>query len=305
MKKRLFCAFIIAVCLYAVSAAGDESWKQFTTADGLPANEVRAIAEDTSGVLWFGTDGGGVARYDGGRWSVYTEKDGLVNNEARELAFDKDGVLWVGTPRGVSSFDGVKWNTYTTENSGLAANQVTAIAVDDRNRKWFGIYRQGLVCFDGTSVEIYTTEDGLPDNMIHCITFTVKGTMWIGTDQGASYLKGKTWITYNEENSGISSNHVFTIESHGTTMWFGTYNGVSSYDGTSWKVYTAQTEHDILEDRCVYTIDFDDEGTLWCGTTTGMWSYDGTAWKGYGTHNSGLKDDFYIQAILVDSKNTR
>ncbi|MCE5249557.1 hypothetical protein LLG96_04975 [bacterium] len=105
MKKRLFCAFIIAVCLSAVAAAGDGSWRQFTTADGLPANEVRAIAEDANGVLWFGTDGGGVARYDGASWTVYGEKDGLVNNEARELAFDKDGVLWVGTPRGVSRND--------------------------------------------------------------------------------------------------------------------------------------------------------------------------------------------------------
>ena len=34
----------------------------FTTEDGLAANSVRAILEDREGVLWFGTEGGGVSR---------------------------------------------------------------------------------------------------------------------------------------------------------------------------------------------------------------------------------------------------
>ena len=36
------------VLTHAVSA--QENWRQYTVTDGLPANEIRAIAEDTNGV---------------------------------------------------------------------------------------------------------------------------------------------------------------------------------------------------------------------------------------------------------------
>ncbi|MCE5251445.1 T9SS type A sorting domain-containing protein [bacterium] len=302
MKKRLFCAMLIMACLYAATAAGDGSWRQFTTADGLPANEVRAIAEDANGVLWFGTDGGGVARYDGESWTVYGEKDGLVNNEARELAFDKDGVLWVGTPRGVSSFDGVKWNIYTTENSGLVSNYVIALAVDKNNVKWFGTIDQGVSIFDGTSWKTLTEKDGLPGNKITAIAFSENGNVWIGSDRGATCFDGVTWKTYNTENSGISHNLVLAIKEDGNhTMWFGTRRGVSSFNGSSWTVYSARTKHNILDTRCIYTIDIDKDGTLWFGSTMGMWSYDGNNWVSYTRFESNLKNDVYVRAIHTDT----
>ena len=93
MKANVLYAVIVFVIISTGSAFSQETWKQYTVADGLPANEIRAIVEDASGVKWFGTDGGGVARFDGEFWSVYTEEDGLVYNGARELAIDNDGVL--------------------------------------------------------------------------------------------------------------------------------------------------------------------------------------------------------------------
>jgi len=138
MKKPVVCLVILLSCLLAGSLYAQESWKNYTIDDGLPNNEIRAIAEDANGVKWFGTDGGGVTRMDGESWTVYDENDGLVYNKVHELAVDRDGVLWIGTPRGVSSFDGQTWATYTTENSGLASNYVISHAVDEDGVKWFG-----------------------------------------------------------------------------------------------------------------------------------------------------------------------
>ena len=69
----------IWVGTYAGVYHGDgETWEHFTTADGLPANNVNAVYVDSSGVVWVGAgftrSGGGIARYIPGE-SVITESD--------------------------------------------------------------------------------------------------------------------------------------------------------------------------------------------------------------------------------------
>ena len=165
-KTHVLC--IIVLCLMTVSSVyAQENWQQYTKENGkLPANEIRAIAEDANGVNWFGTYGGGVVRVNDDQWTVFDEEDGLAYNKVRALAVDNDGVLWVGTSRGLSHYDGSRWTTYTTENSGLQNHCVISIAVDQNNVKWFGTYGGGLVKYDGEEWTVLTTEDGLPDNKI-------------------------------------------------------------------------------------------------------------------------------------------
>ena len=71
--------------------------RTFTTAQGLANNDVRSITEDKTGNLWFGTDGGGVSRYDGKSFSTFTTAQGLANNSVRSITEDKTGNLWFGT----------------------------------------------------------------------------------------------------------------------------------------------------------------------------------------------------------------
>ena len=287
--------------MFSANSYAQEIWKNYSTDDGLPANEIRAIAEDTNGVKWFGTDGGGVAKLDGDTWTVYNEEDGLVYNKARKLAVDINGNLWVGTPRGVSSFDGKSWATYTTENSGLVSNYVISLAVDENNMKWFGTINSGVSIFDGQSWKTLTEKDGLAGNRVNAITFDADNNVWLGTDTGVSCYNGLSWKTYNTDNSGITNNRVFSIKSdESNTIWFGTRRGVSSFDGNVWTVYSAKTKYNILDTRCIYTIDIDSNGVLWFGSSIGMWSYDGSNWVSYTRYESELKDDVYVRALYTD-----
>ena len=302
--KQLFTVIMyIVVLAHAVSA--QDTWRQFTTADGLPANEIRAIVEDANGVKWFGTDGGGVARFDGESWTVYDEKDGLVYNKARTMAFDRDGILWVGTPRGLASFDGAKWTTYTNENSGLAADHVTAIEVDELNRKWLGTYGGGLVCYDGNTFTTQTKKDGLADDYIYSLKLQGNG-IWVGTGLGVSKYDGAVWKTYTMENSGLPSNLVTAIHiDDDGEIWFGTGAGVARYTGDNWEVFSARTLYDILENRMVLSIIRDRYNVLWCGTSTGLWSFDGNYWQSYTKYDSELKDDSYFWSIHEDAQGVK
>lgn len=74
-----------------------QQWGTITMFHGLPSPNVRAIAQDTEGMLWFGTDGG-LVRYDGLRLERIAL--GGPSPSVRALAVDAKGNLWAGTDAG-------------------------------------------------------------------------------------------------------------------------------------------------------------------------------------------------------------
>jgi len=61
---------------------------KYTTLDGLGDNNVSALVAGPDGVLWFGTWGGGVSRYDPATnvWHTITKTDGLTDNHVSDIA---------------------------------------------------------------------------------------------------------------------------------------------------------------------------------------------------------------------------
>ena len=57
------------------------TWRNYDTLDGLVHNDVNSIHRDPDGVMWFGTKGGGVSRYDGKEFINLTTEDGLEHKE--------------------------------------------------------------------------------------------------------------------------------------------------------------------------------------------------------------------------------
>jgi len=77
--------------------------------NSLSHNAVRTIAPDPfePNVLWLGTSGGGLNRFDKqtDAFSVLTEKNGLPNNVIYGILSDDEGNLWMSTNNGISRFD--------------------------------------------------------------------------------------------------------------------------------------------------------------------------------------------------------
>ncbi len=142
-------------------------WKGYTHADGLGAdlggqqgkedydaghhqqqkgnrignpNYVLDLAVDNNNVLWIGTWGAGLSRFDGVSWTTYTAGgESIGGNFVHVLEVDSEGTLWIGTDGGVTRFDGKTWTTYTTAD-GLLHNDVFSIAFDQQGNKWFGTW---------------------------------------------------------------------------------------------------------------------------------------------------------------------
>ncbi|CAN5211520.1 hypothetical protein BH10ACI1_BH10ACI1_19600 [soil metagenome] len=117
---------------------------KYTTAEGLPSNDVKFIHEDREGNLWFGTYGG-LSHFKDGKFTNYTTREGLASDFVRSIKEDEDGTLWIGTyDGGLSRFKDGKFFNFNTEN-GLFNNGVFAIMEDHRGNFWMssnqGIFR--------------------------------------------------------------------------------------------------------------------------------------------------------------------
>lgn len=106
---------------------------------GLPNDSVTAIAQDTVGWLWFGTDSG-LIRYDGVNLKIFNRGSTpeLKSDRVRVLLATRDSSLWIGTTGGglVRHHEGV----FTPVGKGpvLRKLQVTFICQDKAGRLWFG-----------------------------------------------------------------------------------------------------------------------------------------------------------------------
>ena len=141
-----------------------QTFRTFTTKDGLANDFVAAIAQDREGHLWFGTSGGGASRYDGQTFRTFTTKDGLANDFVTAIAQDREGHVWVGTDGGgASRYDGQTFRTFTTKD-GLAGDLVRAIAQDRDGRLWLGTVG-GVTAYTETEVL------GSLDRLVLALTF--------------------------------------------------------------------------------------------------------------------------------------
>ena len=258
-----------------VSRYDGKTFLNFTTQDGLVNNSVWSIHQTPDGALWFGGRWGGLSRYDGDGFVNFT--DGL--EFVHTIDGDPDGNLWLGTTEGVFRYDGNQFKNLTTKD-GLAENGVWTIHCDPAGVIWAGTFTSGISRYDGKlSVAksresggflTFTTQDGLPSNMIQSIYGASDGVMWFGTWSALCRYNGKEFKTFTTKD-GLADNLVYAIHrDRDGVLWFGTNSGVSVYDGQTW---TSLDTRDGLAGDSVYSIHEDEDGSLWFGTDGGVTRY--------------------------------
>ncbi len=276
---------------------GKSNFTNFTTDNGLALDQVSCSKMDKWGNLWFGTDGGGVSRYDGKSFTSFTTAQGLTSNRVLSIVEDKSGNLWFGTwGGGVSRYDGKSFTNFTTAQ-GLASNIVWSIIEDKSGNLWFGTEGGGVSRYDGKIFNSFTTAQGLASNNVNSIVEDKSGNLWIGTwDGGVSRYDGKTFTNFTTAQ-GLASNSVQSIvEDKSGNLWFGAYGGgVSRYDG---KTFTNFTTAQGLANNFVRSVVEDKSGNLWFGTEGGVSRYDGKSFTNF-TSAQGLANN-YVRSIVED-----
>ncbi|WP_170304281.1 ligand-binding sensor domain-containing protein, partial [Duganella radicis] len=174
-------------------------FQNYGAQNGLSNPVTTDIAQDQTGFLWVGTQGG-LSRWDGYRFRNYTNIAGdshsLPDNFIAAVHVDRRGLLWVGTVNGglaryrPESDDFV---TYNSKNSALSPGGVRAIAGDDAGGLWIGTdkgldYMAGMAEPARASITHYRHDDANPGSppadAVKALYVDPHGTLWAASLKG-------------------------------------------------------------------------------------------------------------------------
>ena len=268
------------------------TFKYFTTNDGLHDNQIRSIQEDRNGIIWIVT-ARGVNSYNEGKFTSYATEFNAPKSDWNTTT----GNLWfyAGEEEGINRFDGMNMNYLVfpkPENiDPYNSFGVTGISTDKEERVWIATY-SALFSYDGEVVDVFGHEKlNLEDyEQIHIrsVLADSKGRIWIGNNGIGVILKsGDSTLHFSKEqgkliqmkefksniqngqtikNTGLQS--VFAIEEDNEgNIWFADRDsGVWKYNGESLTNFTIDEK---LKSQMIWDIYLDKNKTLLFGMVDG------------------------------------
>jgi streptogramin lyase len=176
-----------------------QSWKKFSTNDGLADDLVESATISQDGSIWFSTFSGfsrliWPSRPSGSpEWITYTYN----GSQNRHVEARPEGTIWVGGFSGISIFD-LKSSAWKSLDLPFYVDVVNTFAFGKDSSLWIGSGRNNKIFHrvndQHSTQEIwrsYDSRDGLPveidgDDKINAIAFAPDGSVWIGTRENAT-----------------------------------------------------------------------------------------------------------------------
>lgn len=207
------------------------------------SENVITVAVGKKELRWFGTDKG-ISAFKSSKW--------LTNNYGRKypegtfkdypitsMATSVDGdSLYAGTMGGgvirvfrndVDAVSGAseyaQWGPIN-----MPSDSVYCVYISPDGMQWFGTTRgvarhSGYKTLEGWTV--YSTQEGLADDLVQAINSDGKGNMYFGTKNGLSVFDGTNWTNYRVAKGLVSNNILSIAIDRNNVVWLGTDNGVS------------------------------------------------------------------------------
>jgi ligand-binding sensor domain-containing protein len=307
------------------------------------AEYIVAAYEDSASNLWFGTNGQGVARWDGTALRYFSVAEGLIGDVVTDIAADREGRLWFGTHDGASRYDpsaALKTGSQTFTGFGSAEGLTGAgckLLTDRNGTIWAGT-NDGVFRFDGSRFNVFE----LPTPPIDAPSYKIiagkvwdlfedsNGNIWFARDgygackydpSAALKTGGKSFSHFTKKDGLCSNNVASIVEDLQGNIWFGSITsdhpqyveegGVSRYDPsaslrTGGKVFTQFPEMKGLTANDIYNLYTDRAGNIWIGAVrVGAYRYDGTSFTLFDkTDRPDLTTYFAIQAFVEDRHGT-
>ncbi|MBK9669087.1 MAG: GGDEF domain-containing protein [Thermomonas sp.] len=273
-----------------------ETW---TTRQGLPHNQVNAIAQTPDGYLWFGT-WEGLVRYNGLEFHSFDRGNTpeLKDNGVRSVRASADGALVIGTSRGgVTVKRGDHWRTWRVKD-GLAQEEIMDAIFDRRGRLWVATENAGIDVVDGSRVDHFTTRNGLPSAVTYGLLLDRDGSVWAATARGLVHFLDGRLVVYAQA-SGLPPAPVFRVfQDAGGRLFVGTERGVYRRQGERFVLASA-----LLPDDGVPSMAQDGAGNLWVGSVNNGLLRLGKSGVETFTSLRGLPNN-RVAALLVDREGS-
>jgi signal transduction histidine kinase len=193
--------------------------------NSLANNNVWSIVEDSSGMIWIGTLGSGLQRFnpENGQFTTFNNstKQQLSSEFISSICLGKNDRLILVSAIGVTIFD-IKSERFEILQSNRKGDQfftnlnVNHVYEDSRGLIWIGT-RNGLNIWDSKKdkiTQLYKS-DGLADNVISGIIEDNQYNMWVTTSNGVSNIIVNTHSVTGDNNfSFVNYSEVDGLQSH-------------------------------------------------------------------------------------------
>lgn len=253
-------------------------------------NIVRGIVPDNNGLIWIGTDHGGVNIIDKKKQTIrYVENinednRSLSQNSITTMYKDNTGIIWIGTfKKGLNYYheNMVKFPLYQYQaysRNSLPYNDVNRFVEDGSGNLWIGTNGGGLIYFDRgrNTFTQYRHEADNPNsisgNVIVSLCIDHNRQLWVGTYFGGlDRFDGSRFIHYKndpQDSSSLSDNSIWEVlEDSKHQLWVGTLGGgLNVMDPVTHRF----RRFPQVPSKYISALLEDKAGNLWIGTSEGL-----------------------------------
>ena len=247
----------------APGPTGRLAFRTHGRAEGLKHLSITTLAQDATGFIWAGTEGGAY-RYDGAEFRRWSVLDGLPSSWVECFSPDADGGIWIGTRRGLCRFrDGRV--AAVTEPKELAQAEVKCLLRAADGQLWAAT-DQGLFVRGPSGP--FQLAPGWPGGKAYWVCAGREG-IWVGCEQGLRLRKNGTWSTLGSE-IGLSGAPVKAVEEDAAGhVWARTQSDLylrKIPGGLFTHVDAGPVLNTIYEEQ----LEPDGQGGLWAPTVQGL-----------------------------------
>ncbi len=258
------------------------------TSQTLETAPVYCIAKGDDNILWVGTMGGGLYKYNlvTHSYKQYTVSSGLSSNYIRSLYVDGSEKLLIGTLNGLNVLDFKSEEvSLLSDEDGILNSEIVFINKDKKGNYWMGSVTNGLVHLDikNNKVEAYVPEDVVQNNLplgsanVRSALFDKQDRLWVGIYAAGLNLFDtekriftKRYVHIPDDGNSLKDNFILDliIDSE-DKIWLGSLGGFHQFIPDS-EVFINYPMKGGVTDKLVQAIIDDNHGTIWISTTHGL-----------------------------------
>ena len=266
--------------LVALDEGGDTK-RRYTTLDGLPDNNLTALAVFRER-LFIGTAAAGLIAFDGNTFTGFVFKKPKAAHIS--VLASTESELFIGTmDGGMFEYDGERFTRRTSSANEAGFTRVTAL-LPFQSRLYIGTQDRGLYIWREAHIEQLNTSDGLPSPHVTAIAanppgLSQAGSIAVATDFGVVALNDANEIRPLSNRPNITSLAVSSGR-----LWAGLFGGGVSEirsDRAPQQLEPGETRSSLPETpglpRSVPTRLYAGDGRLWALTQEGAFVRDENA----------------------------
>jgi len=221
---------------------------------GLPQLSVTAIAQDSTGYLWVGTQAG-LARFDGNRFTSYDSRGwpGLGNGDIRALLADAQARVWIGTATGVAVHEQGQFFQVLPTPLPAGPFEVNALARDTQGRALVATNQGVYVAQDRKLVPLAALRD-------NALALLQDGQdLWVGGMGQLRRARGAQVQTIALP-AALASAKVRTLRRAHGQLWVGTSAGLFTLQDGQWRHFG---DDPVLQRTPIEAMLLDRQDNLW------------------------------------------